>query len=78
MTKDQLIKDFQKWAISQNYSFSGAADPWIASYEFYHKELNDLKDIAKKYAELALINQGMKEQIANMRHLIEFIEGKGL
>lgn len=78
MNKDKVLKDFQSWALKNNYSWSGAADVWIAAHDYYSDENKDLKEIAKKYAELVLVNQGMKEQIANMRHLIEFIEGKGL
>lgn len=78
MNKEQLSVDFQQWAKSVNYEWSGALDAWIASYELYAKELNGMNDLAKKYAELTLINQGLKEQIANLKHLVDFIEEKSL
>jgi hypothetical protein len=83
MSKEELVKDFQKWAISQNYSFSGAADPWIAAYEFYkehfkevEKENKSLRRILKSHSEIILINADLRAKINELTHLVDHLEGK--
>ena len=83
MNRDQLIKDFQTWAISKNYSFSGAADPWIAAYEFYkehfkevEKENKSLRQILKSHSEIILINADLRAKINELTHLVDHLEGK--
>ena len=77
-----IIKDFQKWAISQNYTWSGALDVWISAYNFYTKEIrelrkenNSLRMILKSHSEIIIENNKLREQLTNAKGLMATLEG---
>ena len=83
MNKDQLIKDFQQWAITKQYTWSGALDVWIAAFDFYKdhyaeiaKENKSLRQILKSHSDVILMNSDLKAQIAELSHLVDHLEGK--